>query len=129
MFQKNVVDKIKTHISYSITFFENRSVYEIMWKKYGTARQATDDNIIRRMRFARWVTKATDTHPEYVILIAFPRQQWLRERASLLGHTYIANLVYNMSFHLCPMLVVVCHERYIMLAGDSALYNSPVCLR
>jgi hypothetical protein len=55
-----------------------------MWKKYGRARRATDDNIIRRMRFARWVTKATDTHSEYVILIAFPRQQWLRERALML---------------------------------------------
>jgi hypothetical protein len=42
-------------------------------EKYGTARQATDDNIIRRMRFACWVTKATDTHSEYVILIAFHR--------------------------------------------------------
>jgi len=29
---------------------ENRSVYEIMWKKYGTARLATDDNIIRRRK-------------------------------------------------------------------------------
>ena len=52
-------------------------------EKYGRARQATDDNIIRRMRFARWITKATDTHSEYAILIAFPRQQWLRERASI----------------------------------------------
>jgi hypothetical protein len=43
---------------------------------YGTTRQATDDNIIRRMRFVRWITKATDTHSEDVILIAFPRQQW-----------------------------------------------------
>jgi hypothetical protein len=30
-------------------------------EKYGRARQATDDNIIRRMRFARWITKAADT--------------------------------------------------------------------
>jgi hypothetical protein len=51
-------------------------------KKNGTARQATDDNIIRRMRFACWISKATDTHSEYVIRIAVPRQQWLRERAS-----------------------------------------------
>jgi hypothetical protein len=53
-------------------------------KKYGRARQATDDNIIRRMRFACWITKVTDTHPEYVIHGAFPRQQWFRERASML---------------------------------------------
>jgi hypothetical protein len=38
-------------------FPENRAVYEIMWKKYGTARQATDDNIKRRMRFACQITK------------------------------------------------------------------------
>jgi hypothetical protein len=37
-------------------------------EKYGTAGQDADDNIIRRMRFACWITKATDTHPEYVII-------------------------------------------------------------
>ena len=62
-------------------------------EKYGRARQATDDNIIRRMRFACWITKATDTHSQYIILIAFPRQQWLRERALVLRYTYIACLV------------------------------------
>jgi hypothetical protein len=61
-------------------FFENRAIYYIS-EKYGRARLATDNNIIRRMRFACWITKATDTHSEYVILIAFPRQQWLRERS------------------------------------------------
>jgi hypothetical protein len=55
--------------------------------------QATDDNITRRMRFACWITKATDRHLEYVILIAFTRQQWFRERALILRYTYIACLV------------------------------------
>jgi hypothetical protein len=62
-------------------------------EKYGTARQATEDNIIRRMCFACWITKATDTHSEYVIFIAFARQQWLRERASILRYTFTACLV------------------------------------
>jgi hypothetical protein len=62
-------------------------------EKYGKAGQATDDNIIRRMRFACWITKATETHSEYVILTAFPRQQWLRERASSLHYTYSACVV------------------------------------
>jgi hypothetical protein len=47
------------------------------------SRQATDNNIIGRMRIACQITKATDTHSEYVILIAFPRQQMLRERPSV----------------------------------------------
>jgi len=48
------------------------------------AGQATDDNIIRRMRVACWVNKVTDTHSEYVILIPLPQQQGLRESASIL---------------------------------------------
>jgi len=41
--------------------------------EYGTVRQVTDDNIIRRMRFACWIIKTTNT-PEYVIHIGFPQQ-------------------------------------------------------
>jgi len=62
-------------------------------EKYGRARQATDDDIIWRMRIACWIPKATDKHSEYVILIALPQQQWLHERASMLRYTYIAYLV------------------------------------
>jgi hypothetical protein len=54
-------------------------------KKYGSAGQVTDDNIIRRMRFACWVTKDTAIHSEYVIFIAFTRQKLLRERARMLS--------------------------------------------
>jgi hypothetical protein len=64
-----------------------------LWDNVGKCcrpKEATKDNIIRRMHFECWVTKATDTHSEYVILIAFPRQQWLRERTSMLRHTYMA---------------------------------------
>jgi hypothetical protein len=62
-------------------------------EKYGRARQATGDNIIRRMRFACWITKPTDTRSEYVICIAFPLPQWLRERASLLHYPCIVSIV------------------------------------
>jgi len=39
-------------------------------EKYGKARQATDENMISRMRIACWTAKAIDTHSEYVILVA-----------------------------------------------------------
>jgi len=39
---------------------------------------------IWRMHIACWIPKTTDTHSEYVIFIAFPRQQWLPGRASVL---------------------------------------------
>jgi hypothetical protein len=63
----------------------------------GTAGQATDKNIIRRMRFACWITKATHTHThsEYIILIVLPWRQWLLEDASMLRYTYITSLVKN----------------------------------
>ena len=55
-------------------------------EKHGRAGQGTDGNIIRRVRIACWITKATNTHSEYAILTAFPLQQWLRERASILRY-------------------------------------------
>jgi hypothetical protein len=90
MFLTENAEKLQTHVLRRITFFRKPCRLRDNVEKYGRARQATDDNITRRMRFACWITKATNTHSEYVILIAFPRQQWLRERASVLRYTYIA---------------------------------------
>jgi hypothetical protein len=52
-----------------------------MWKNI--AEPDRQQMTIWRMRIACWITKATDTHSEYVIVIAFPRRQWLYERASM----------------------------------------------
>jgi len=63
MLQGKVAGKIKTH--FILDFFsENRAVYEIMWKNIDRGRQATDDNIIRPMRFSCCVVKATNTQSE-----------------------------------------------------------------
>jgi hypothetical protein len=63
-----VVEKIKTHVVCPVTFF--RKSYRVCKnvKKFGKARQATNGNIMRRMRFACWIAKATETHSKYVIL-------------------------------------------------------------
>ena len=56
-----------------------------MWKNI--VERGRPQVTVWRMRIACWITKATHTHThthsKYVILTAFPRQQWLRERASL----------------------------------------------
>jgi hypothetical protein len=44
---------------------------------------------IWHMRITSWIHKAINTRTQYVLLIAFPLQQWLRERASMLRYTYI----------------------------------------
>jgi hypothetical protein len=46
-----------------------------------------------RKHIACWILKATDIHSKYVILTAFPLQQWLYERASVSPHMYIARPV------------------------------------
>jgi hypothetical protein len=45
------------------------------------------------MHIACWIPKATNAHTGCVICIAFPLQQWLHERTSMLRYTYIACLV------------------------------------
>jgi hypothetical protein len=73
MFQTKVVDKIKTHILCSITFFENGAVYEIMWENF--VELGRPQMTIWRIRIACWIHKVTNTHSDYVTRIAFPLQQ------------------------------------------------------
>jgi hypothetical protein len=44
------------------------------------------------MRFACCIFKVTNTHSQNVILIAFPLQEWLHQRTSILRCTKIAFL-------------------------------------
>jgi len=49
-----------------------------------------------RMQIACRIPKVTNTHSEYVIIIAYLLQEWLHESASALFYTYIACLfIYN----------------------------------
>jgi len=57
-------------------------------------KKATDDNVVRRMHFACCIHTATETHSEYLILIAFPLQQWLDESAKTILYTYIVRIVF-----------------------------------
>jgi len=41
--------------------------------------QAKDGNTMWHMHITCWITKATNTHSEYVTLTAFLLQQWLHE--------------------------------------------------
>ena len=70
---------------------ENGTVCEIMWKNI--VERCGSQMTMCRKRIACWITKATNKHSEYVILIACPLQQWLQESASALRYTYIVCLV------------------------------------
>jgi hypothetical protein len=75
---------------------ENRAVYEIM-RKY-IVESDRPQMTIWRMSILCWKPEASNAHSEYVILIAFPPQQLLNVRASVLLHTHIA--CYVSSFQL-----------------------------
>jgi hypothetical protein len=71
----------KTCILCSVTFFFRKSCH--LWdnvEKYCRVGQATDDNMVHAR--ACWITKAIDTHSEYVILIAFSTATVARTRLS-----------------------------------------------
>jgi len=91
MFQTKVVEKVKTRILYPATFFRISCCWWDMWKNFEEPERPQTK--IWRMRTECRVTKATNTHSEYVIIFAFPLQQWLHGHASKLHYTHIAYLV------------------------------------
>jgi hypothetical protein len=58
-----------------------------MWKNI--VERGRSQMKVWRTRIVCRIPKATNTLSEYVILIAFPQQKWLQERASMLRYTYI----------------------------------------
>ena len=104
-FRQKLQRKSKQTFYIQLRVFENHAVCEIMWKNIvepGRPQMTT-----WRMRIACWISKATSTHSEYVILFAFPLQQSLHERASMLRYKYIACLVrFFYSPLLCPPAAV-----------------------
>ena len=90
MFQTQAVEKIKAHILYSITlffFFLPRKSFRLgdSLEKYCRAGQTTDDSTYQTANalciLGNLGHTHTHTHSEYIILIAFLRQQLLHERA------------------------------------------------
>ena len=72
-------------------------------EKYGRVGQATDDNIIRRMRFACWITKATDTYSEYVtLLLVFHGNSGFVNAPQCYVYMHISCLATpSLEFHFC----------------------------
>jgi hypothetical protein len=60
---------------FSNFFFENFAAYKRTWKNI--VQPDMVHMTVWRMRIACYIPKATNTHSECVMLIAFPLQQWL----------------------------------------------------
>jgi hypothetical protein len=79
MSQTQAAHKIKTRILY----FKKSNPLCNKLVKFGGSREAAGDKVRWRMLNACRIHRVTDTRREYVTLIAYPRQKWLRERASI----------------------------------------------
>ena len=104
---------MKTHILCLITSFSNVVLFmrkcrkmwwsgksQTIWRThvacwvYKATRARTHTHSCRHVHTHARASTPTCTHKQkYVILIAFPRQHWFRERASVSRYTYIASLV------------------------------------
>jgi len=102
---EKIVEKTKTQFYFLLLSFENRAVYQIMWKN-----MAETDRPQIRIYYgacALQLTKVTDSHSEYVIVTAFPRQKWLCECASML----------RLCIHFLPLYYYCCR-------GSKACHSS-----
>jgi hypothetical protein len=75
---------------------------------------------IWRTRISRWIPKATDTHSEYVTLIAFPRLQCLHEGAPVLRYRQrtlpVLFLPHSIGCRTCPACYSVSTGRSFLSA-------------
>jgi len=76
MFQAKVVKKIKTHFLCSVSFYRKLCLNEVEPDR--------PQMKILCMCIACWIPKATNTHSEYLILLAFLLEQWWHKRFSML---------------------------------------------
>jgi hypothetical protein len=86
---------------------------------------------MRRMRFACSITKATDTHSEYVKRIAFLRQKWLGKRTSTLRDSILSLSLLTAYFSFLKFHAILRHHIYLSFllyvrSSSHVLTNEPL---
>ena len=110
MFRTKDVEKIKTHILYSISFFEKKSAVKEMWKNILDPDRS--QMTIWNIRIACWLPRATNAQACYVIFTVFPLEQWLSLSVTL--------CVYWRPFaSITPLLFIEEFKKYKMEATSS----------
>ena len=132
MFQAEVVEEIKTHLSCLNPPSDYRAVSEIMWKN--TVEPGTPQMTIWRLRFPCWTTKVTQT---LTICIAyrFPTTTMLT-RARLNVTLYVMPVLLNsflIYFVSCNWVVTrwqytFTHKQYIEQYKTNNTYNNTTIL-
>jgi len=93
-------------------------------ENYVTARQATGDNITWHTCFACWIFKATKTHSEYVIIIAFPWQKIVSRKHLSVTWTCMLSVLFT---HRSSFFENRCLGRAPWFVLFSFCYEQSVC--
>jgi len=83
--------------------------------------QSTGDYLKRNMRITCWISKATNTHSEFVMFTTILLQRRLNEPASKLLYTYIASLLYL--YYRCFISFGTIYEAFY-IANDSDISDN-----
>jgi len=71
------------------------------------------------MRIACWIPKTTNTPSEYVILLAFPLQQLLHDRASMLRYSTLPALCFGVD---SPSVILAVHFLFSLYFQSNSNY-------
>ena len=93
-----------THFIFSNFIFRKSWLLWDNVEKYGRAGQAICDNMAH---VHCMLDTDTNTHSEYVIIIAFPLQQWLYVLASMLRYT---------TYSACLVTIIIIHETIFLFS-------------
>jgi hypothetical protein len=123
-----------THFIFNHFFFKNGAIYDTMWKNM--VQPGRPQMTIWCMRIACWINKATDTHSEHVILIAFPQQQFVSKTHlsvklslhCLCSSLWPLDIPYQTVFPFlhegaCPITSYACVRDDVQLLGQSGWYH------
>jgi len=88
--EKSCRENQNTYFMFNNFFSENCAVYVTTWKNI--VQPGRQQTAIWRTRIACWITKATHTDSDYVILIPFPTATMVARTRLKVSHTYIACL-------------------------------------
>ena len=105
MFYTKVLEKIKTHILCSVTFFRKSCRLWDNVEKYSGAREVTDDNRKWSLRLACWISKVTraPTHTE---------KCWISTV------TRVSQMLFSVTLYVHCVLCFCCHLVAVDFAAE-----------
>jgi len=140
IFRTKIVEKIKTHILYSLTFLRKSCLLWDNVEKLCRTGRATDDD----KAYALFMLD-TDTHSSYVTVIAFSNStvvaparlyvtlfvhclSWcFSDRASWIDYILITNLIHWLLFIHKILFSSTCFEPQVLIFRRIQLYTCSIC--